>query len=67
MVETTRLRQHMGSQANLDKNISRIRQQIEPFFKEGDYVYLQRETSRGIWVEHYADSAAPALSSARVA
>ncbi|NNJ11777.1 hypothetical protein EKD04_015700 [Chloroflexales bacterium ZM16-3] len=67
VVETSRLRQHMGSQANLDKNVSRIRQQIEPFFKEGDYLYLQREQSRGIWLDHYADSAVPALNKARFA
>lgn len=59
-VETARLRSHMGSQANLDKNISRIRQRLEPFFKDGDYLYLQREQGRGIWIENFTDRTAPA-------
>jgi hypothetical protein len=58
-VSVTRLREHTGSQANLDKNISRLRERLEPFFKERHYLYLQRDMGRGIWIERYAEQPTP--------
>lgn len=45
------LLQVAGTKANLDKIISRIREEIEPLYEHGVYIYLQRRPSSGTWLE----------------
>jgi hypothetical protein len=40
-----------GSKANLDKNISRVRESIEPFYKDGFYLYVHRRIGSGTWID----------------
>lgn len=40
-----------GTKANLDKIISRLREQLEPLYKSGTFIYLQRRQSSGTWLE----------------
>ncbi|NTU80158.1 MAG: hypothetical protein HGA45_12255 [Chloroflexales bacterium] len=39
------------TRANLDKNISRMREALEPFYREKKYVYIQRDNSHGTWLQ----------------
>lgn len=39
-----------GSKGNLDKNISRIREALEPFYKDQQYIYIQRTQGSGTWL-----------------
>jgi len=40
-----------GTKANLDKLISRLREQIEPLYRSGTMIYLQRRQSSGTWLD----------------
>ena len=40
-----------GSKANLDKIISRLRDQIEPLHRSGTSIYLQRRPNSGTWLD----------------
>lgn len=40
-----------GTKANLDKLISRLREQIEPLHRQGRTIYLQRRQNSGTWLE----------------
>lgn len=40
-----------GSKANLDKLISRLREQIEPLHGSGTTIYLQRRPNSGAWLD----------------
>lgn len=40
-----------GTKANLDKIISRLREQLEPLHGSGTIIYLQRRPNSGTWLE----------------
>lgn len=40
-----------GSKANLDKLISRLREQLEPMHGSGTTIYLQRRPNGGAWID----------------
>lgn len=40
-----------GTKANLDKLISRLREQIEPLYRSGTIIYLQRRPGSGAWLD----------------
>lgn len=40
-----------GTKTNLDKIISRLREQIEPLYRSGTIIYLQRRPNSGTWLD----------------
>lgn len=40
-----------GTKTNLDKIISRLREQIEPFYRSGLSIYIQRRQNGGTWID----------------
>ncbi len=45
------LLQIAGTKANLDKLISRLREQLEPLYRSGTMLYVQRRPHGGTWLE----------------
>lgn len=53
-VNNEALRELAGTNDNLDKNITRLRERLEPFYRESrEYVYIQRAPNQGVQLTAY--------------